>query len=191
MFEAMAESRLPVVKVSEVMDTDVATASPRSLVVEVARIMAERNVGTVIVVDGDRPVGIVTERDLVTRVLAKGRDPISTYVEEIMSKPLIYVGPSESVLEAMKVMSSKQIRHLAVLDGGRLVGVVSDRAILSNTPQLLELAEELLRIYASETNPSRVETVSGYCDSCGNWSDRLVEVEEGYLCERCVGDRGG
>jgi CBS domain-containing protein len=183
------ESELPVVRVSEVMETDVATASPRSIVAEVARIMAEKRVGTVIVVDRNRPVGIVTERDLVTRVMARGRDPISTYVEEIMSRPLIWVRPTESVVDAIKVMNSKQIRHLAVLEGGKLVGVVTDRGILLNTPQLLELAEELLRVYTTEREGVMVETVSGYCDSCRNWSDRLVETEEGYLCEKCMAER--
>ena len=99
---------MPVVRVSEVMETDVATASPRSIVAEVARIMAEKRVGTVIVVDRNRPVGIVTERDLVTRVMARGRDPISTYVEEIMSRPLIWVRPTESVVDAIKVMNSSR-----------------------------------------------------------------------------------
>ncbi len=181
---------MPVVRVSEVMETDVVTVHPRTIVVEAATLMAERSVGTVVVVDKGKPVGIVTERDLVTRVLAKGRDPISTYVGDIMSRPLIWVKPSETVVDAVKVMNSKQIRHLAVLQDGRLVGVVTDRGILLNTPQLIELAEELLRVYSSTTLKLKVETASGYCDACGNWSDRLVEVNGSYLCDKCVSEGG-
>ncbi|MEM0120274.1 MAG: CBS domain-containing protein [Thermoprotei archaeon] len=187
----MIESELPVVRVSEVMETDLATTTPKSIVMEVARTMAEKNVGTVIVVDKNRPVGIVTERDLVTRVMAKGRDPITTYVGDIMSRPLIWVRPTENVVTAIKVMNTKQIRHLAVLEGARLVGVVTDRGILLNTPQLLELAEELLRVYSTERGGVRVETVSGYCESCNNWSDKLVETEDGYICEKCAAERVG
>lgn len=184
----MSGSELPVVRVSEVMETDVVTVSPRRRVVDVARIMAERGVGTVIVVDRGRPVGIITERDLVTRVMARGLDPGSTRAGDIMSRPLIWVEPSRNVVEALRVMNSRQIRHLAVLEGGRLVGVVSDRGILLNTSQLLELAEELLKVYnARRSVEVVVGTVSGYCDSCGNWSDRLVEGGDGYLCEKCAG----
>ncbi len=178
---------MPFLSVSQVMTPEVVTLRTDALVVEVAKVMSDKGVGSVVVVDEDtRPVGMVTERDLITRVIAKSRDPLSVTVGEIMSKPLIWVEPALDVVEAMKVMSTANIRHLAVMSKGELVGVVTDRDVLSNIPSIIELANEALRVYAGEPSKSGAATVSGYCDGCETWSDRLTDTDNGYLCEECL-----
>lgn len=102
-------------------------------VVEAARAMREHGVESVVVVDEDgRPIGIVTERDLLYRVLAEGRDASETKLEEVASKPLITIEPDLTVGEAIALMIRNGIRRVPVMDRGRLVGVVVMREVIGD-----------------------------------------------------------
>ena len=106
------------------------TSSPASCetsasVVDAARRMAQEDVGPIPVVDGDRLVGIVTDRDIVLRVVAEGRDPSSTTVGEIASTNLETVSPDENLDSALQKMAAGQVRRLPVVEEGRLVGIVA------------------------------------------------------------------
>jgi CBS domain-containing protein len=87
--------------------------------------MAANKIGSVLVFDGKTVVGILTERDLVYRVLFEQRDPTTTPVELVMTAPVAYVSPETTVGDAMKIMSKTRCRHLPVMTGDRLLGVVS------------------------------------------------------------------
>lgn len=99
-------------------------------VAEAARRMAEHRVGVVPVADGDRVAGIFSERDVLTRVVATGRDPSRTKVADVMTTDLIVAAPDESYEDCLRRMQHAGIRHLLVLSGGRLAGVVSLRDLL-------------------------------------------------------------
>jgi signal-transduction protein with cAMP-binding, CBS, and nucleotidyltransferase domain len=92
---------------------------------EAARLMADLHIGSVLVQAGSHTVGILTERDLARRVCQGHGDVLSRPVEELMTSPLAYITPGDTVVEAMKVMSETHCRHLPVLDGGTVVGVIS------------------------------------------------------------------
>ena len=92
-----------------------------------AELMCENNVGSVLVTDGGRPEGIFTERDLVCRVVAQGRDPNATALRDVMTADPDTVGPSAPALDGLHMMSDGGYRHLPVVAGGRVVGVVSRR----------------------------------------------------------------
>ena len=95
-------------------------------VLEAAKLMVERNVGSLLVMEGDETVGIVTERDYLRRVAVQGRDERTTPVREIMTRELVYVGPEASIDECMAVMTERRIRHLPVLGDARdVLGIVS------------------------------------------------------------------
>lgn len=94
-------------------------------VLEAARLMVERNVGSLIVTEGDETVGIVTERDYLRRVAAEELDGRKTTVREIMSAPLIVVTPQTSIDECMALMTERRIRHVPVVEGGDVIGLVS------------------------------------------------------------------
>ena len=98
---------------------------PNSTVVEAAKRMKEVERGCLIVVDGTRPIGIVTERDLVQKVLAAGHSPGGMKVSEIMSKELITVGPEALVSDAARIMVQNKIRRLVVTEGEHVVGILS------------------------------------------------------------------
>jgi CBS domain-containing protein len=100
-------------------------ASPDTTVFQVVEKMCAARIGAMLVFDAGRPTGIFTERDLMTRVVLAGRDPSTTVVGEVMSRDLIYVAPSARVEEAMAVMTRSRCRHLPVMSGGRLEGIVS------------------------------------------------------------------
>ena len=94
-------------------------------VLEAARLMVERNVGSLLVTEGGETVGIVTERDYLRRVAAEELDGRKTSVREIMSAPMVVVTPQTSVDECMALMTDRRIRHLPVVDEGNIAGLVS------------------------------------------------------------------
>ncbi|RLI05097.1 signal transduction protein [Candidatus Bathyarchaeota archaeon] len=113
------------VQVKDIMIKDVITIDHSKSVSDVAKIMDEKKVGCVVVLKDGSPTGIVTERDLIRRVLAKNRNPAETKVSEVMSTPLISVRPELSVLVAAQEMSERKIRRLAVVEDGKLVGIIT------------------------------------------------------------------
>ncbi|MBC7656126.1 MAG: CBS domain-containing protein [Frankiaceae bacterium] len=94
-------------------------------VLEAVRLMAEHHIGAVVVLRGTDLVGIASERDYARKVALQGRSSSDTPVATIMSSPVVCVGPMESVADCMAIMTERHIRHLPVLDGGRMIGVVS------------------------------------------------------------------
>ncbi|MFM2055911.1 MAG: hypothetical protein RLY71_296 [Pseudomonadota bacterium] len=103
----------------------VLTIAPTATVMDAVRMMAEYNIGGLPVVEGDRIVGIVTERDYARKVALQGRSSEQTLVRDIMTSQVMYVSPAQTTEECMALMTDKRLRHLPVLDEGRLVGLIS------------------------------------------------------------------
>ena len=98
---------------------------PNAMVIDSIRLMDEKNVGALPVVDNGTLVGIVSERDYTRKVILKGRSSKETPVNEIMTKELLTVKPGDSVAECMRIITEKRVRHLPVLEGTKLVGILS------------------------------------------------------------------
>ena len=94
-------------------------------VLDAVRLMAEHHIGAVVVLRGTDLVGIASERDYARKVVLQGRSSSDTPVATVMSSPVVCVGPMESVADCMAIMTERHLRHLPVLDGGRMIGVVS------------------------------------------------------------------
>ncbi len=104
---------------------DVATIGPDATVYNAIKKLADENIGSLVVMDDEKIVGIVTERDYARNVILKGKASPTTLVKDIMSTRVVCVGPEQSVEECMALMTDKAIRHLPVLESKRLVGMVS------------------------------------------------------------------
>ena len=98
---------------------------PNATVIDAIRLMDEKNVGALPVLDNGKLVGMVSERDYTRKVILKGRSSKDTLVSDIMTKQVLTVNPSNSVTECMQIMTEKRVRHLPVLEGADLVGILS------------------------------------------------------------------
>jgi len=101
------------------------TVSPETMVFDAIQLMADKNIGALLVTEGDRLVGIISERDYTRKVALKGKSSKQTAVREIISGQVIHVEPEHTVEECMRLMTEHRIRHLPVLEGEKIVGVVS------------------------------------------------------------------
>ena len=102
--------------IRDVMTSRVATVEPSSTVVDAARKMKQEDVGPIPIVEGDRLVGMVTDRDIALRVVAEGKDPAATTVDEIASRQLVTVDPEQPLEEGMRLMADHQLRRLPVCE---------------------------------------------------------------------------
>jgi CBS domain-containing protein len=129
---------------------DAMTGDPRSIgatasVVEAARLMREQHIGSLPITDGEKLVGMITDRDITTRVVAEAADPKVTSVEDVYSRDLISVEPDNDLQDALQLMARHQVRRLPVVENERLVGIVAqaDIALGKNEKQTGELVEAI------------------------------------------------
>jgi CBS domain-containing protein len=101
------------------------TTTPGALVLDALRLMGEKNIGALVVMDHGKVVGMVSERDYSRKIVLLGRTSRDTYVSEILSQPVITVGPDTPISECMRLMTEHRVRHLPVVDDDRLVGIIS------------------------------------------------------------------
>ena len=116
-------------QVKDVMTSDPTTCEPKASVVDAAKVMAQEDVGSIPIVEGSRLAGVVTDRDIVIRVVAEGGDAQSKTVVDIASRDLVTVAPNDDLDRALELMAEKQVRRLPVVDGDKLVGIVAQRDI--------------------------------------------------------------
>jgi CBS domain-containing protein len=132
--------------VQELMSSNPRTVSSDQTIVDAARVMRDENVGLIPVVDGERLVGTVTDRDIAIRVVAEQQDPAATKVQEIASTDLVTIDPQQDLDEALRLMAQHQVRRLPVVEeDGRLVGIVAqaDVARAGSDAQTGELVQEI------------------------------------------------
>jgi len=176
--------------VKDVMSSPVVTVQENSPANRVAELMDKDDLGCIIVANKQgKPLGIITERDLVVRVLAKNARPDSLEAKEVMTSPLITIEPDATISEAARRMSRLNIRRLVVIYKGQITGLVSSKDVLGVMPELIEIIQEKARIEnenrAQEETEEARAPLAGYCDHCGVWSDDLKERNGEFVCEDC------
>lgn len=126
----MSEISEPPSTVKNVMKSPVITVDANSSVCNAAKIMSEKRIGAIVIVEDGKPVGIATERDIVERVVAKALDVKKVKMKEIMSKPLITVNEDMPIINAVRIMQKNNIRRLVVMKNDELRGIVTQRDLL-------------------------------------------------------------
>ena len=121
---------------------DVWSIAPESTVYDALKLLAEKNIGALLVIDAGRPVGIFSERDYARQVILKGKTSKDTPVREVMTSKVVFVRPEQSIEECMALMTDKRFRHLPILEAGALVGILSIgdvvKALISEKDFLIE-----------------------------------------------------
>jgi CBS domain-containing protein len=174
-------ARVPVI---EIMTPTPITTSAEATAADAAKVMREKNVGSLIVVGNGRPTGIVTERDIVTKVAAIDQKPSLVRIKDIMTTPLVAVHPHEEVVEAARLMAQRKIRRLPVVQDGKLVGVVTENDIIRIWPTLIEVTREYDRAGLESQFSKGIE---GHCEACGVYSTNLMWDRNLLACPECRG----
>lgn len=130
-------------EVQNIMVSNVVTVEANSSVADAVKIMNQRGIGCLVATENGSPIGIVTERDLLKRVLAEYKNPKKTKVQEIMSKPLIIGKPNLEIGEVVELMFDRKIKKLPIVEDGRLLGLVTFTDLLNFQPQLIKVVKQL------------------------------------------------
>lgn len=114
-----------ILKAKGLSDVSVYAISPTATVLEALQMMADKSVGALLVMEGEKIAGILTERDYARKIALMGRTSVTTLVSDVMTRNVMYVGPTQTSEECMALMTDNRLRHLPVVDNGRLLGLVS------------------------------------------------------------------
>ncbi len=173
--------------VKDVMSSPVVTADEEETSNNIAVSMDKDDLGCVIVTNKvGKPIGIITERDLVIRVIAKNSKPDTIKAREIMTTPLVTIEPDATVSDAARRMNRLDIRRLGVFYKGNLVGIVSSKDLLGVMPELIEIMQERTRIEGSASTEELEEAPqTGYCDRCNVYSENLKDRNGQNICDEC------
>ncbi|MFZ3384192.1 MAG: CBS domain-containing protein [Candidatus Methanoperedens sp.] len=178
------EVKMPV---KEIMTRDVVTVDIKSDVQQLAKKMLTFKVGSVIVTDKKQPVGIVTERDIVKKIVSKNLRPEDISIKELMTTPLISISSTDDVTETMHKMVKMEIRRLPIVENGKLVGIITDTDLLAVSAEMGSIFSDLIKMHREKLLSMETEgrVFKGICEDCGYISDNLLELEGKLLCESC------
>lgn len=136
-----------IVIVRDVMSKDVKVVRPDTTMKEVVATMNKFSIGSIIVVQGGRPVGIITERDILSRQVEPCLAPETLTARHVMTSPVVTINENASIEEAARLMAKKKAKRLPVMSDGKLVGIITYTDIVFKVPAMLSMLEELVRPY--------------------------------------------
>ena len=136
-----------IVLVRDIMSKDVKVVRPDSSVKEVVATMNKFDIGSIVVVQGKRPVGIITERDILRRIVQPCLPPETLTARQVMTSPVLTTSETTSIDEAARLMAKEKVKKLPVMANQKLVGIVTLTDIVTKVPNLLSILEELVRPY--------------------------------------------
>jgi CBS domain-containing protein len=174
------------VLVKEVMKANPMIVQPFTTVLEAACMMKDKKIGNVIVTEQHHPIGILTESDIIMKVVCEGKNASDVSVEEVMSTPIVVTEPYISLQEALKIMGKCNIQQLPIVENNQLVGIITQHDISQMSPALNEIAHEWSNIEEKDEVYLRTQTFSGKCEDCDALSTSLKNVDGRLLCEDCI-----
>jgi CBS domain-containing protein len=172
--------------VKEAMKTNLAIVQPTATVINAAKLMKQRKIGNVIVVEKNQAVGILTESDILKKVVAEGKNAKDVKVKDVMSTPIIVIEPYLTLDQAMNTMTKCNIRRLPVIENGKLIGIITIKDIFKLSPILREISREWYDIKVRDEAYLKTQVFSGKCEDCGILSSNLKDFNGHLLCESCI-----
>ncbi len=174
------------ISVREIMTREVVTAEKDTKASEAGEMMIKQKVGSLIVTEKGEPVGVVTERDLVLKVISKDVKPSSMTLKDIMTQPLVTIEPDESVSDAARKMVRLGIRRLPVIENGKLVGIVTDTDMIAVSSELTYILSDIIEMNREHVSFNESKKLTqGICERCGILSASLELVNGTLVCESC------
>jgi len=174
------------VKVKEIMKKHVVTIDPDVKMSTVAKILTNNRIGSAVIVEKDKPIGMVTTNDIVT-LIANNKDPKKIKAGKFWKerrRPFITVSPDENVLNVAKKMIKSGLKRFPIVKDGKLKGIVSTKEILLVSPELIEILSEKLKAKVDAVaRPD--QTISGLCERCDSYSDDLRNIDGRWICSEC------
>ena len=171
-------------KVCDAMTENPILVSKEASLMECANIMKNNHVGALIIKNDD--LHIITEQDIVRKSVAEGLNVEETEVSKVMNKIGHTIEPQQDIFDALVIMKDENIRHLPVVDGKKMIGLLTLKDILKIEPQLFDLLVEKFELREEERKPiNDVKEKEGVCNLCGNYASNLVEKEGVMVCDKC------
>ncbi|MDI9623478.1 MAG: CBS domain-containing protein [Methanothermobacter sp.] len=172
--------------VHDAMTTNVVTVDPSISVAEAAYIMTKEKVGSLIVKSNAEPEGLITESDIIRKVVSKDLKASKVTIGEVMTRDLITIEPERELNEAARLMARNNIRRLPVVKDGSLVGILTSTDVMAVSPELTEILVESARFEENTTAYTEEERpLPGICEICGTFAEYLEEYDGKYVCEEC------
>ncbi len=170
----------------DAMTTKPISVSPDATLEECARVMRDNHVGALVIKEENVSIGIITEKDIVRKVLASGINPLKEEVTDHMAKDLITIKPEDDIYEALIKMRDQNIRHLPVIKDRQMIGLLTLKDVLKIQPSLFDLIVERFELREEKRKPiNRVIPNEGICQECGEYSEDVGDVNGVILCGKC------
>lgn len=180
------------VRVNDAMTVKPISVDKNTTLLECAKVMDENHVGSVVVKDNNVSIGIITEQDIIRKVVAKGINPLYERVKDYMERNLITISPDKDIYDALVLMRDNNIRHLPVLDKKKMIGLLTIKDILKIQPQLFEIIVDKFEIRESERKlKGKTFPSEGVCEGCGEYTEKVIDVDGSLFCERCAKEKEG
>ena len=174
------------IQVRDVMSSPVKTVTEHDSVETAAKLMKTHNLASIIVTDDHgNPVGIITEKDIINRIVAENLLPRDINAKHAMSYPVLTISPQNDIKEAAETMRTRDVRRLVVMDRSRMIGLIASNDIVAITPALIEIISEKTKITHNLPVTLRRYQSTGYCDNCRQWFETLQDTNGDFLCAEC------
>jgi CBS domain-containing protein len=175
------------IRIRDIMNTNPVMIRRKASVLDAAKEMKSEKVGSIVIIENGRPIGILTESDILRKIVAEEQEPADVDVDTVMSGPPVTIGPDTAIDEAVRVMGEHNIRRLPVVSDGKLIGMVTERDIMRFSPLLKNLVDEWADITRQRLDYKRESRfVEGKCEECGMLSRQLLNYDGRLICEFCL-----
>ena len=174
------------VLVQEIMTKNVAVVDQNATIQKAAMILRKRNIHGLVIVKGKSVIGVLTDKDIISKVVAENKSPLKAKVKDVMAPKVIVVKPTDSIDEATRTMFANDVSRLPVVDEkGTLVGIITMTDTIRVYPGISEIFQEEQDITDPQTILAERTTIEGRCEECDIISEDLVEIDARWLCPDC------